>query len=211
MGHWYRKNSQQAYLLCCSYKNDSISVAEWGKESGELSAAVWHSRLSFRAPDSAIIPDDQQLKYAKVEFNRHWINLVDSLSIDSFFVNPIEGRIKGNNKTLQLLTAKRIGIKIPRTSMSNNPFEINNFLKSEKDIIYKSFMPHRFQKNGKKTYLYTATISKEHLNSNDHVKQVPGIYQQKISKSHELRVVMMGNSLFTVQIESQKTEKGKDD
>lgn len=124
---------------------------------------------------------------------------------DSFWVNSIEARARANSKPTQLLAAKRAGLAIPRTLISNDPKEIRRFhSRCGGDIIYKPFFPAEWQSDETGFYkTYTTRLKSEQLEDDLLLALAPGCYQEEITKRFEVRVIAFGERLLAARIDSQ--------
>jgi hypothetical protein len=131
---------------------------------------------------------------------------------DAAWINPPETRRLANIKAHQLKVAKEVGFAIPETIISNDPLVIRAFAREHNgDVIYKSFAPATWRSSEKGTLwrLYTSALPPEVLHQEVALTSCPGIYQARLSKRSDIRIVFFGNTFYGARIHSQATEEGK--
>ncbi len=108
------------------------------------------------------------------------------------------------NKGVQLRMAGASGLKIPATLMSNSPAEVRDFFDRYPDnAICKAFASHIWQQQGSEDIAVTETfcLSREQLPGDDEVFTfAPAIYQQMVVKQFDVRVVLMGERVYSIRI-----------
>jgi hypothetical protein len=138
--------------------------------------------------------------------HREWRSLLESLEFftgNARWVNPRMADLRARNKPAQLLMAKQIGFHIPDTLISNDPVLAFNFLNRHESIF--KVLTWYFEYPDKA--IFTSKITNNHIKSDlQSVRLTPGIFQQRIEKSYELRVTVAGCEIFCVKIDSQANE-----
>jgi glutathione synthase/RimK-type ligase-like ATP-grasp enzyme len=168
--------------------------------------SVW-----YRRPEPGIV--SQALSCADQEFVTHEVAHVLAsmwrLLESSFWVNPIACNRSASFKPYQLEKAQRAGLQIPRTLMSNNREQILAFAEScSSGLLYKPFNFHtERQPDGYSRTIYANKVSIDYVRENSHALSIaPCIFQEYIEKCVELRVTVVGRTLFTCQIDSQRSQ-----
>jgi len=106
------------------------------------------------------------------------------------------------SKPAQLFVARELGFEIPCTIITNDPDEVRQFLAANQtETIYKGLSQARDLEPGKA--LFTGVLTKERIADLDLIRVTPGIFQERVQKSYELRVTVIGNRIFTAKINSQ--------
>ena len=130
--------------------------------------------------------------------NANWLNSLDSIR-------------KAENKSYQLLKAKQIGLTIPPSIISSNSDSVLKFYeKCEKDCIIKPIRNGLIQDDDVETIIFTSKIS---LNQNniDRIKSCPVYIQKHINKLADVRVTVVGDSVFAAKIHSQEDKESQVD
>ncbi len=128
-----------------------------------------------------------------------------------WFSNPFK-IYKAENKLYQLKIAKDIGFIIPNTLITNNKETLKEFYYlNSKKIIIKPLSQSKLNYNGETEFIFTNDLRNEHIETLDEYELTPCIYQEKIPKSIELRVTVVGEKVFSSGINSQLFENTKTD
>lgn len=119
----------------------------------------------------------------------HWIN------------HPSRDRL-ANAKPAQLCVARQVGLRIPRTVITNDPDEARSFAASVRgETVYKPLSQALAGEPDQA--LFSGVLTEKEQANLDFIQWTPGIFQERVAKTHELRVTVVGARLFSVKIESQ--------
>lgn len=118
-------------------------------------------------------------------------------------INDPYAQERSRNKIFQLKLAKEVGFETPRTWIST---DVQQILKAEQKcdngIIYK---PMTWLASLKGQVLFTNIVSPLQIRENkEAVRVAPGIYQERIVKKVEYRVMIVDQRIFAVRIHSQE-------
>lgn len=103
-----------------------------------------------------------------------------------------------NRKAAQLVLARNSGFNVPNTIMGNQSAAIFDYIdKPNRRAIYKGFLPHVWlnQSTGHKAFSETVAMPRTELCDSDQLSYLPGIYQDRIEKNSDIRVVVMRDSI----------------
>ncbi|WP_299272919.1 hypothetical protein [uncultured Psychroserpens sp.] len=116
------------------------------------------------------------------------------------WVNPRKEDEIAHNKPYQWSVARSIGLKLPRTLVTNNPHSAKQFIEELGigNVVYKAFLAST------QAWRETRLVRKEDLNLLDHVKYAPVIFQEYIS-GIDLRITIVGDKIFAASIDASKT------
>jgi len=119
-------------------------------------------------------------------------------------VNPYSAVHLVRNKAVQLHLARRSGLKIPESLFSNSPAMVRNFFdRYPNDAICKAFATHVWQQHGSTDVTVTETFSlnRSDLPADDEVFTFsPAIYQEKVRKQFDVRMVLMGERVYSFAV-----------
>lgn len=170
--------------------------------------AVWRRRPSFAIDWAKVHPSDR--RFVEVENNIFRRSILGLIARDAFWVNPPDAAISAGYKMLQHGAAAELGLKCPDTLYSNDPSQIRAFIRRHNgEIIYKPLRGLPWQGTNSHWTSFTSRLTEDQLVEDDLLRSAPGIYQQLIPKSFELRVTVMGRCVMAAKIDSQDTERGK--
>lgn len=172
---------------------------------------VWMRRLTEPAMPDGVPEEDRE--FVARELRQFYGALWHALEPQAFQVNPLGSLRPGESKILQLRTARACGMTVPPTSISNRPEDIRAFLRRHEagGTIYKAFLPAAWESPDGRRTLPTTPVRLDDLPSDAMLRAVPGIFQARIEKAHEIRLTMFGDHPLAVKLDSQRHEAGTDD
>lgn len=174
-------------------------------------SVVWYRRVLSPNPSNEIT-DEEYKQFARWEgsvlLNNIWTILAHKVWLNTPFQNQVL-----SNKLYQLQLARKVGFDTPPTLVTNNPDEVRSFHKKYGIIIAKPISAGYITTNTqeRRRLIYTHRLTKRDFQKLQSVKYSPVLFQQYINKKLELRITVVESSIFTCAIESQKSEKTKDD
>jgi glutathione synthase/RimK-type ligase-like ATP-grasp enzyme len=106
-----------------------------------------------------------------------------------------------SGKTFQFGVAREVGLPMPPTLISNSPQRILRFYREHGGrIVYKPLVPNLFPRpGGGISPVPTTLIEDEALLRDNDLSSAPGIYQAVVDKVSEIRVTILGRSVFGVE------------
>lgn len=177
-------------------------------------AAVWYRRDAASRAVSDLKPHLDQLgdpllersilTYASDEMKQAKIALYTILDKKPWLPKP--GRI-GIKKIETLLIAKRCGLHIPDTIITNNKNDILKFKEKHRAIITKPISESQFfNYNGGSYGIYTEEAGQDTIdNCRDDI--FPSLVQEMIQKEFEIRVFYLDGRCYSMAIFSQADSK----
>ena len=148
-------------------------------------------------------PDDRAFVNAEAEAAAQGWRELSALSA-SKWINPVAEGQRAGNKPYQLGKAIEMGLRVPKTLISNTPQEIRDFYNDcNGGVIYKPLTPGVWQENDEILANFVDILPKEDLEDDDVLMMSPGIYQEYTKKAYELRVTILDNFVHAVKIPSQ--------
>ncbi len=162
---------------------------------GEQITGVWWRRVRRHViPQSVTDPRVRQFSVdeAKAAF-QGWI-----YSLGDKVVNPLMAEYAAHQKPYQLHHASMVGLRIPRTVVTNDATEVIEFHRKEKgNVIFKVLTGTDFQ------FTETRTLEEDYISKLENLKFAPAIFQEKIVATADIRVTIVGDELFPVSIHPQ--------
>ena len=185
----------------------TIQTQNQRAESSEITA-VW-----FRLKPAPIEPSDNPLEASARAFRQsEWRAALRSLY--SFiptakWINSIPRLTAAASKAGQLHLAQSIGLTVPDSLITNDHEAVSMFLQRHGRVIYKSLEWFTFPDlRG----IFTTEIGKKEVEGRMlNIGAAPGIYQQFIEKSYELRVTVVGTQCFAARINTPTQGKASID
>jgi glutathione synthase/RimK-type ligase-like ATP-grasp enzyme len=153
------------------------------------------------------------LNFKRSEASNYLVELVDIAESCGCFVvdNPSRCR-SASNKLAQLMLARDIGLSIPETIITADEKKIKKFIGRKTRVTKRIAQQASSISRNVRPYFtreIDRTIYKKYTAEND--IDYPILLQEKIEKSLELRIVVVGEKVFCCSIDSQVNEKAKID
>lgn len=173
-------------------------------------SAVWFRRRAItRAFDYCKPWSDEDFRRRTISAYAH--GLYEWLAVhkeNALWVNSTKAAAAANSKLLQLKIAVKIGFKVPRTLISNDPVRIRRFLQENEGNIVKSFIPFGWTTSeGRRIVALTSEIGLLDAENDESLSLQPAIYQEKINKKYEIRLTVFGEYEFAIKIDSQNRDE----
>lgn len=132
---------------------------------------------------------------------------------DGLWVNRPDIDAVAELKPYQLKLAKQLGLRVPRTLLTNNPQDVAELLKNaDRPIVYKALTNGVIHyPGGFPSGLLTTVVGEEIHEHLDRVRHTICMFQEYIDKAYEVRLTVIGNTYFPVVINSQDVETTKVD
>jgi glutathione synthase/RimK-type ligase-like ATP-grasp enzyme len=196
---YFRINSEdiQNYLVNYSCINNQFE-AEIKHENRIIDLSevksVWYRR--------AISPSvNQDIDfYSKKFISGELQHLVEGICLndDLIWVNPFDAVIKAERKIYQLKVARDVGFKIPNSLISNDKNSINLFHLQNSPVICKPIYHGYFQNKDDNYAIYSNRIDPKMFDGLNSI--YPTYFQNEIKKTADIRITVVGNDIFPVQI-----------
>lgn len=167
--------------------------------------SIWYRRPVPPIPETAIT-DEVAYEFALAESQ----STLDGIwrSLDCFWVSHPDSLKRSEHKPYQLIAAAQIGLSLPPTLLTNIPDEARKFFtEHEGKIIYKPLKRGRIVRGGNIRLIYTNPVDLDQAHQFDYVQYAPVLLQGYVPKQVEIRVTVIGNKAFAVEIHSQEDEE----
>jgi glutathione synthase/RimK-type ligase-like ATP-grasp enzyme len=162
-----------------------------GIDVAELNVMWWRRPQPFRPADEMRAYEDRM--FVLGECAAAVAGLWSCL--DAVWVNDPDRDEAASRKMWQLKVASELGLRVPRTCMTNSPQRAREFLDAEPGpVIYKAFSATP------ETWRETRVVSDEQRAQLDQVRLAPVIFQEAIAGGCDLRVTVVGDRIFPAQI-----------
>ena len=169
--------------------------------------AIWIRRPDVPTHNPNVSEADR--KFAEQEYRAFYHCIAYTLeTLPVWCINRFSAARFIHNKAVQLNLARACGLQVPETLLSNSPSRIREFVDRNPDrTIGKGFSPHVWQREheGSVSVTQTFELTPGALPADEVLTYTPGIYQEKVVKQFDIRMVIMGQQgLFVCSAQSQK-------
>ena len=164
-----------------------------------IPTSVWYRRL--RTPPRPGEMDEGIYSFCLQE-NRAAL-LGSLLGLSSRWMSYPAAVWKAEFKPYQLRIAAELGFTIPRTIISNDPTAIREAFATFGPMVAKPVRTGWFTQNGQDFAIFTSELLKEHLEEIENARLSPAIYQALVPKKFDIRITIVGRTIFAAAIESQ--------
>lgn len=127
----------------------------------------------------------------------------------AFWVSSVYSIRNAENKPHQLLIAKKIGLKIPASLISNWPETFQDFVANGERII-KPIKSGLIESEGNDSIIFTSLLH-DSIVLDEQIRPCPQFVQQHIEKIADVRVTVVGKKVFSAKICSQVMQETKID
>ncbi|MET8288363.1 ATP-grasp ribosomal peptide maturase [Streptomyces sp. NPDC005132] len=111
-------------------------------------------------------------------------------------------------KPAQLAVAQRLGLTVPPTVVTNDPREAREFIGAHGQVIYKTLRWTPYTRNGIPLTGWADLVTTDEID--DTVRVTPHLFQARVDKVADLRVLIVGRQVFAVRIDSGLLDWRKD-
>jgi hypothetical protein len=154
---------------------------------------VWWRRP--RAPDPPVQFDTATRDFFTSEWE-HFLGSLEAVVHTRWVNSPAASRVAGR-KVNQTIAARRVGLRTPRTLVTNDPQQVRAFASQGTPLIYKRL--------GTAPRPLTATkeLGPRDLERLDALTNCPAIFQERIDARSDIRATIIGNDVYAAEIHSQ--------
>ncbi|MGC2695242.1 MAG: hypothetical protein WA738_05565 [Candidatus Angelobacter sp.] len=183
--------------------NDTLILGGHSVDPGDV---IWVRRPEPPLPNPNTSEPDK--KFAALEYRSFYHSiayLLETLPVRC--INKYSAARVMVQKAVQIRLARGCGLKIPATLMSNTPATVKEFFERENGrTICKGFTPHVWQKEGKMTVAITETfeLTRTQLPSDEVLTYAPAIYQERVPKEFDVRMVLIGSQIYSYALTNKK-------
>lgn len=173
-------------------------------------SAVWYRHILAPMP-APEITDPIARQFVESE-SKHVLDAIWRILSCRWISHPDNIRQAGS-KPHQLLIAAELGFTVPATIITNDPASASDFLGAHAKRVYKPMYFRQIDRSHEEKIglLFTTLLSDEDLKQVEDVELSPTMFQSYVEKLTELRVTVVGQQVFAIEIDSQRHEAAKHD
>ncbi|TVL90049.1 hypothetical protein CD790_24595 [Streptomyces sp. SAJ15] len=111
-------------------------------------------------------------------------------------------------KPTQLALAQRLGLAVPPTLVTNDPVAAREFITAHGQVIYKTLRWTPYERDGVPVTGWAEPVTADEID--DSVRVAPHLFQVRVDKAADVRVLVVGRRAFAVRIDSDLLDWRKD-
>jgi ATP-grasp ribosomal peptide maturase len=111
-------------------------------------------------------------------------------------------------KPSQLALAQQLGMAVPPTLVTNDPDEARTFIGAHDEVLYKTLRWTPYTRNGVPVTGWAEPVTTAEID--DSLRVAPHLFQVRVDKVADLRVLVVGGRTFAVRIQSDLLDWRKD-
>jgi glutathione synthase/RimK-type ligase-like ATP-grasp enzyme len=167
-------------------------------DASEITAVWWRRSLAPIMPGTG---DERREGWAAGEALVAWEAFWRT--VEAHWVNRPEANVRASCKPIQLSLARRCGLRVPPTLVTNEIASVRAFSRRQGHIICKPLHDGSVQSLEGDGLLYTQRISNATLDEVPELGPEPYLFQAFIEKVADIRVTVVGGEVFACRIDSQ--------
>lgn len=184
-------------------------VAAESSVRGEEVCAVWTRKLWSPRIDESL--DARYRESCVKESAAALQGILDGLHA-ARWINPPARTYESLNKMRQLRAARDAGLAVPRTLLSNDPQRVRDFYRElDGRMVTKLLLPLSTSMEAASYFMHTSDVRETDLAHLDSLRHCPMVFQERIEKRCELRVVYVAGRSFVGVIHAADSARGKTD
>lgn len=170
---------------------------------GEVRAVYWRRP---RWPEFTHL-DDPDARFASAQV-RHGVGGTLYALDGPLWVNHPLRSAAADYKVAQLAAAARLGLRVPPTLVTNDLFEAREFINAHRQVIFKTLHWTPYEREGVRMTTWAEPVSADELDES--IGVAPHLFQARVDKTADLRVLVVGEQVFAVRIDSGLLDWRKD-
>ncbi|WP_426954958.1 hypothetical protein [Muricoccus radiodurans] len=167
------------------------------------------SAAYFRRPGAVSVNSQVKSLPERLYATHEWSEVLRSIYgvLDGKWLNSPTAIFRAENKSLQLSTAYSLGFSIPQTIITN-AFHMAAEFANGGHTVAKPLREALLDDDGEERVIFTSRVTEQFSNMpSAAVSAAPIIFQREIFKAFDLRITVVADRVFAVEIHSQhKTE-----
>lgn len=169
------------------------SAGDWSAE--QVAAQLAHRGVPHAWIDTGDFP--QRLGLAAELGDAGWVRAVAGAAR---WINHPSALADAEYKPRQLATARRLGMAVPPTLITNRAEAVRDFAARHGDLVVKPLAEPIVEEAGSYTAVWTRRLAPADLRNLDGVDATAHLFQQWVPKRFEVRLTAVGDRLFPVSI-----------
>ncbi|MEU6442236.1 ATP-grasp ribosomal peptide maturase [Streptomyces sp. NPDC047046] len=116
------------------------------------------------------------------------------------WVNHPSREAAADYKPAQLALARRLSLDVPSTLVTNDPDDAREFITTHGPVIHKPLRATPYERDGVQLAGWAEPVTAEEID--DSLRSAPHLFQARVRKVADVRVLVVGRRVFAVRIDS---------
>lgn len=172
-----------------------LELSDRTVSADEISSVWWRRSVAPIMPTARNV---DHLAWARREALTAWFGFWGA--VDGRWVNRSEANARADCKPVQLREARRLGLSVPPTLVTNNLETAREFQRQHGEIVCKSLSSGTVPAEGKERSLSTQVLGAETLDCLEELGPEPYLLQAFVDKIADVRVTVVGEKAFACRI-----------
>lgn len=203
---YHRLNTEDlpfSRLITLAYGEERRSWLELDGQAIPPPTAIWYRRVRSGAKPEDM---DQGVYQFCLQESRSAL-LGGITSAQTRWLSHPASIWQAEHKPYQLALAAELGFRVPRTVITNNPEAIRRAAADFGRMIVKPTRNGHIVHRGVEHAVFTSEFLPTHLEDLQGAELSPAIYQELVPKRFDVRVTIVGDTIFAARIDSQSDPK----
>jgi len=177
--------------------------------SGVDVRAVWNRKFRVPRLDENLAPQfrDGCLRESQAALDA----FLDGLG-GARWINGLDANRSASNKARQLREASALGLAVPETLVTNDPDAVHRFFDEQNGVVVTKMLTALSASMGKAPlFVRTSEVRRENLEHLASLRHCPMVFQRRVEKDCELRVIFVAGRIFVGGIDASASTAGKTD
>ena len=174
--------------------------------------SVWFRRPGkpFEFTPKESCPSESVVTFVETQ----WHTFIEGLKcIDNvFWINDPDKNHIAENKIFQLKLAQRIGLRIPKTCITNDKEEATRFIqRCGEKIVAKALYAPLIEETNKDYFIFTNIVESIENIQKRELSLTPTIFQELLTEKTDYRLTIIGDNCFSVKVIRESNKGISDD
>ncbi len=126
---------------------------------------------------------------------------------ENVWINHPAYNCMASHKIEQLTRAKKYGLNIPQTIVTNSSKIAKDFFYKQLDgVIVKPLASGFVERDENDTIIYTSDFSEEHMAFLEEIRECPVMFQAKVRKNLDVRVTVLDETIIAVALVAEELD-----
>ncbi len=186
--------------------NLALRLKDGGRlDFGAVKSVWWRRPQGFGFPQALADPVHRAFAQQESDFAFKGMYLASG----AYWINDVTRDALASHKVWQLKVAGELGLDIPRTLITNSPEDVRRFRAEARaeeggEVVYKAFLASPM------AWRETRILRDADMAQIDSVRLAPVIFQNYVPAVRDVRVTVVGRTLFAAAAETEKAEYAAD-